>query len=202
LLAAVAGVFACAYVLQLVDNSRWTDSLSSVATVAATGVALYIATRDRSDRKADKLDADRAQARLVLLTVSEPSSRCFGLTVENHGTQPILAVRFDSARYNDGSHDIRLEQRGEDYDSKVFQVVRPHDESPPAHFAITHAASDSAAEALFATGAVSEYGDWTYPDVDVTKVTAAVTFTDAGGKTWRRSSSGLVEVITAGRDWS
>jgi hypothetical protein len=103
-------VFAGAYVLHAIDGSGWTDSLSSVATVTATGVALYIATRDRHERKSSQLDADRAQARLVLLAVSEPSSNCFGLTVENHGAQPILDVRFDSARYEDKSHDIRLEQ--------------------------------------------------------------------------------------------
>lgn len=83
------------------------------------------------------------------------------------------------------------------HDTKVFRILGPPvtGSAPGAEFYVTHALGDASGQALFAGGSQSPQGQWSFPNADATHVTAAVTFTDAGGKTWRRWTSGEVELV-------
>jgi hypothetical protein len=191
----IVGIGAGAFVLRLLDHDAgWTESLSAIATVGATGAALFIATRDRADRKAEQLDADRAQARLVLLEVEGPyssngeSTHHFIVCVADNGTQPILNVALESAQYVDGSQTVALLVPSE----IVVPIVKPElaHGTFPAAFPTREATPTDVLDVE-----PNEYGEWPFPERLKTNVAATVQFTDAGGNRWRRSTAGLVELV-------
>src|ERR1700741_2292900 len=74
--------------------------LAAIVSCSAAIVALVIATRDRRERKAERLNAAKAQAMLVLLDVGlSGGSPAFDVCVRNFGAEPILDVGVDSARF-------------------------------------------------------------------------------------------------------
>lgn len=190
---AVAGLGVGAVVLQLVDpDAGWTESLSAVATAGATVVALWIATRDRSERKDERLDADRAQARLVLLEVEGPhrgkNDYRFIVTVEANGSQPILDVAFESAQFVDGLCTVDLVGPSGIADP----MVRPG--RAPATIFVAFPTRDATPTEVLEVEP-NDYGEWLFPEHLMANVVATVLFTDAGGNRWRRSTSGLVELL-------
>ena len=196
-LAAVAGVFLGAYVLHLADGSKWTEALASVATVAATGVALFIATRDRHERRADRLDADRAQARLVLLEVDGPYRGAedrpphFIVHIEANGVQPILDVALESATYVvDDSRSVELITQS----GGMVPIVKP--ERAPGGLPVWLPSTGDVAEELSAAGGDDAHGNYVNPSIHCGNVAAVVQFTDASGNRWRRSRQGAVELVT------
>ncbi|WP_197381874.1 hypothetical protein [Mycolicibacterium mengxianglii] len=74
---------------------------AGAGTIFAAAVALYIATRDRHERRGERDAADRAQAELVQVVVDgPPRTREFRIEVRNYGDKAILDVEFDTAKYS------------------------------------------------------------------------------------------------------
>jgi hypothetical protein len=72
--------------------------LSPIASFAAAGIALWVATRDRRDRIRERADAGMAQARLVLIDAAPTTEDRLRINVDNYGREPIIDVDFVSAR--------------------------------------------------------------------------------------------------------
>jgi hypothetical protein len=84
-------------------SADWPLVVNLVAALGSCGaaiVAVVIATSDRRQRKAERLDAAKAQAMLVLVDV-KPSQHSpgFDVWVHNLGTLAILDVEIDSATF-------------------------------------------------------------------------------------------------------
>ena len=193
---AVCGLVVGAIVLRLVDqDAGWAESLSAVATAGATAAALWIATRARSDRKEERLNADRAQARLVLLDIEGPYSNSdaafhFVVIVQDNGMQPILDVALESAQYGSGSGAVSLLVPSD----IVIPIVMP--DLAPGTITVAFPSRETAPAEVREIELDSE-GNWPVSDRDISaKVVATVQFTDAGGNRWRRSNAGLVELVT------
>ena len=76
------------------------DLIAALGSCGAAIVAVVIATGDRRQRTAERLDAAKAQAMLVLLNVEvSQGSPAFNVWVGNFGAQAILDVQVDSARF-------------------------------------------------------------------------------------------------------
>ena len=95
LISLVLALIACglAFGWRLGDVGGW---LSGVGTIAAAGAALHIATRDRRERARERLAADEAQARLVIVTPrseEHAGGMRYAMHYHNYGAQPILDVR-------------------------------------------------------------------------------------------------------------
>jgi hypothetical protein len=74
--------------------------IAALGSCGAAIVAVVIATDSRRERTAERLDAAKAQAMLVLLNVEvSRGSPAFNVWVRNFGAQAILDVQVDSARF-------------------------------------------------------------------------------------------------------
>jgi hypothetical protein len=74
--------------------------IAALGSCGAAIVAVVIATGDRRQRTAERLDAAKAQAVLVLLNVEvSQGSPAFNVWVRYFGAQAILDVQVDSARF-------------------------------------------------------------------------------------------------------
>ena len=81
------------------DGGRLTATeigvLSPVATFAAVGVALWVATSDRRLRMKERDAEDEAQAKLVIVLPRRPSNPLeLQIQVTNHGTRAIVDLTF------------------------------------------------------------------------------------------------------------
>lgn len=160
------------------------DGLAAAGSVVAAASALWIATRDRRDRVAERGEQDRAQARLVLVTVRPPQhSTLFLLDVENFGTSPVLDVEIESAhltthpqadwnlsRHSNNRYQILQTDRA----GVTFQIEFKDRNGAPI---LTESEPQSA-------GALRV--DYAYRQ----HVRATVQFTDAAGQRWRTDESG------------
>jgi hypothetical protein len=83
-----------------VDWALLINLLAALGSCGAAIAAVWIATGDRRARKAERLDAAKAQAMLVVLDVRlAVDSPSFQIDVGNFGAEPILDVELDSARF-------------------------------------------------------------------------------------------------------
>ncbi|GAB3227082.1 hypothetical protein [Mycolicibacterium hippocampi] len=194
----VVGIGVGAFILQRFDTGAgWTASLSAIATVGATFAALFIATRARTDRQAEQLATDRAQARLVLLEVDGPypgqhnNPPYFIVHVEDNGQQPILDVALESAEYVGGPGAQSMTLVG--LPGAVVPIVKP--ERAPGGLPVSFPPENVTAEELLAGGGLDGEGNYSNPNVSPSHVVAKVQFTDASGNRWRRSTTGLVELV-------
>ncbi len=72
---------------------QWLGALGSFV---AAGAALWIATRDREDRKREREDADLAQARLVQVEVVQARNE-FTVRIHNYGDRAIIGAAVTDA---------------------------------------------------------------------------------------------------------
>jgi hypothetical protein len=105
---------------------QWLGALGSLTAAAA---ALWIATRDRSERVREREAADEAQARLVLVRPGRNGiSADFGVLIQNCGSRPILEVAVEEAGWpslNDDSRMAGLRMADERITGNFADVVLP-----------------------------------------------------------------------------
>ncbi|MBV5244342.1 hypothetical protein KUF57_12435 [Mycolicibacterium sp. PAM1] len=160
------------------------ECLAAIFTAGATGAALYIATRDRQERSKERLAADEAQAKLVMVTRTFDTERyppdtapLYEMSYRNHGEHPILDVRL-----------VKIEMR-------AFPTAKA--ELPDFTNPIVEAgASARGAGALFLDAEGNQfpppkkvhdhYNEW--PDADELDVVGWIRFRDINGNLWAKSS--------------
>ena len=81
-----------------VDWPLVVNSLAAIGSIGAAFAALYIATRDRSERKRERDAADEAQARLVQVDVDRPRNEdTYVVRIRNYGDRPIIGAAVEGA---------------------------------------------------------------------------------------------------------
>jgi hypothetical protein len=171
--------------IELGPLAEW---LAAIATVAAAGAALLIATLDRNQRTKERAAAQEAQARLVIVEVRLPSTgRAFAVDVRNFGTSAVLDVTLDSARFDTVPGSTFKEENKQN-----LPVVLDRDRRP--HIFYVDFVGETGNSVI--PGTYDEaYNQWESDDApDPSKVTASVCFTDAEGTRWKRSSSGSLDL--------
>lgn len=79
------------------------SALAAFGSIGAAVAALYIATKDRRERKQERDAADEAHAKLVILNINSSTGRVgwdapeYSVQCMNHGSMPILDVKLESA---------------------------------------------------------------------------------------------------------
>lgn len=80
--------------------------LAPIATFSAAGAALWIAGRDRRDRRQERREVAIGQARLVIINAEPKSGNRLGIYVDNYGREPIRDVEFQSAELRTANGDV------------------------------------------------------------------------------------------------
>jgi|GEM_PF-1747942 len=109
-----------------VDWSLVADAVAAFGSLSAAIVALYIASRDRHDRKQERNAAELAQAELVRVNVDwiQDSSE-FSVRIRNYGDRAIIGVAVDSAHMRKPSDARWIDELG-----SVLDVVQPERDAP------------------------------------------------------------------------
>ena len=172
-----------------VDWKLVASIVAAVGSFFAAATALWIANRDRKDRKDERAVAAKAQAELVVVTVKLTHGRPFDVDVTNFGTSGVLDLTLDSASF-------------ETVPDATYEVSNPGprvvlDADREVHtFGVEFV--DDAGESVMPGTFDTEYQEWesgpTRPDPS--KVSAWVRFRDAQGIKWRRGNTGSAERLT------
>jgi hypothetical protein len=193
-IAVLMGVFVAAPLLfgMHLDAGLIVNALAAFGAFAAAAAAVWVATTDRRERKQERDAEDETQARMVLVLPRRPSNPLeLQIQVTNHSSGVIMDLTF-----------IGLAVEGHDLDDLKptlgpFPVIAPPSASSPP------GAGPLAGSSLF-TFNPEGYGP-THPYyiavrggpnnepqtiTGSTLLTATIQWTDARGKTWRRSGSG------------
>jgi hypothetical protein len=81
-----------------VDWGLVVNSIAAVGAVGAAFIALFIAIRDRNERRRERDRADEAQARLVHVDADRPEGEAaFVVRIRNYGDRPIIGPAVESA---------------------------------------------------------------------------------------------------------
>jgi hypothetical protein len=156
--------------------------IAALGSCGAAIAAVWIATGDRRARKAERLDAAKAQAMLVLLDISlrvpgpeEPHA--FVVAVRNLGAEPVLNVGVDSARFAqvpDATFVLR-----QDY--AILKVVEPQAEAKSFEVRFADEKGKSAIP-----GRITRLG-WREANAEPSDLDVTIRFMDAHGHHWLRS---------------
>lgn len=184
--AVLLGVFVAAPLLfgMHVDVGLIIDALVAFGSIGAAVAALYIATKDRSERARERAAAAEAQAKLVILDITSSTGRVgwdapeYYVECVNHGSMPILDVKLESA------HVRGFPQAQPTLSDAVTRVLRPA----------------LGSRTSFITRWVDE-NDHQFPldenqqHVNIVDIEAAVSFFDANGNHWLRWNTGTLRRI-------
>ncbi|WP_074347852.1 hypothetical protein [Mycobacteroides abscessus] len=171
------------------------NGIAAAGAVAAAGVALGIATKDRRDRRAERRAADMAQARLVLVEVqSDPYAIDYRIDVNNHGAKPILSVELV---------DVRLVGEEATWTTKqqpgglIINIIQPQPDRAPRGFTGQFCKADGSP---VSSSTIDGLGNEWYPDKpDAGLVIATIEFSDANGNTWRTDNFGRLSYVRTTR---
>jgi hypothetical protein len=185
-----------------IELGPFAEWLAAFVAAGAAAVALWIATRDRLDRTAERHNEEKTHARLVRLNVESETSRpVISVKVRNFGPLPIIDVRFvdatwrghpearwklleafwqprDLPRNSDHRPILMPSQGGEDTVSTLVEFAvsfrDPAEDSPLVPVAKHFPAS----------------GLSQYVKTDVSEVVAKIRFTTANGVRWEAPTQG------------
>jgi hypothetical protein len=88
-------------IVSAADLGLVVNALAAIGSVGAAFAALYIATRDRSERRRERDAADEAQARLVQVDVDRPEGEAaFVVRIRNYGDRAIIGPAVEGASLN------------------------------------------------------------------------------------------------------
>ncbi len=74
-------------------SRRYGWLVSGLGSIGAALAALYIATRDRSERRRERIAADEAQARLIQVVVTQVRGLPdFDVEIHNYGDRAIIGA--------------------------------------------------------------------------------------------------------------
>lgn len=193
-IAVLLGVFVAAPLVigMHLDAGLIVNALAAIGTFAAAAAAVWVATSDRRIRDRERDAEDTAQAKLVIVSARRPSNPLeLQVQVVNHGTRAIVDLAV-----------IGLVVESHDFGDLrptlgPFPVIAPPFGSSPL------GAGPLAGSSLFtfspeSCGPTHPYyvalkgGPNGEPQTitETTRLTATVQWTDAHGKTWRRTGSG------------
>jgi hypothetical protein len=180
-----------------VNQWHWHIALGTLAEWLAAGgsitaavVALGIATADRRERTREHRDADRAQAKLVIVTVTMQTDHLqkehpsYPMHCKNNGAQPILDVEVVAAKMQAHPGSIAelanwttpLVNVGGHVTVNVHFVTNEGEPLPPR------------------LDTPDRFRVW--PDINSLQIVGWVGFSDAFGNRWARSSDGDLKRIT------
>jgi hypothetical protein len=167
-----------------------TEWLAGIAAAGAAIVALWIATRDRWERRRERDAADEAQANLVLVEVFPSQGFAgFDVRVTNYGSRAVLNVEFETAQFEPFPNaEPVLGERAR----RRIPVVDCDREPGGFWFGFVEDGSS------VITGHTDSHGNWVSDNADATKVAAYVRFKDADGNRWRRSNRSDTERLRNG----
>jgi hypothetical protein len=155
--------------------------LAALGSCGAAIAALWIATRDRCERKTERLDAAKAQATLVLLDVGLSSGTPgFQVDIRNFGAEPILDVELDAAQF----------ARVPDSTPKVVNRLGPTVKVIDADRQSDHIFVqfvDGKGDSVITTGFPDELGVLVIDNAAAEDLDVTIRFMDAHGNHWLRS---------------
>jgi hypothetical protein len=163
---------------------NWPLVVSLLAALGSCGAAIaavWIATGDRRARKAERLDAAKAQAMLVLIDVHLSSGTPgFQVDIRNFGSEPILDVELDAAQFarvRDSTPKV-VNRLGPTV--KVIDVDRQSD-----HIFVQFV--DGKGDSVITTGFPDEAGVLVIDNAAAEDLDVTIRFMDAHGNHWLRS---------------
>lgn len=185
-----------------IELGPFAEWLAAFVAAGAAGAALWIATRDRRDRTAERYDEEKTHARLVRLNVDSETSRpVVNVKVRNFGPLPVIEVRLVDATWSehpearwvlmDTSWQVRGLPRNSDHRPILMPSQGVEDTvSTLVEFAVSfrHPAEDSPVAPVakhFPASGLSQY-----VRTDVSKVVAKIRFTTANGVRWEIPTQG------------
>lgn len=180
-----------------IELGNLSEALAAFAGAGAALIALWIAGRDRRDRKADRRREEKTEARLVRLDVEPLSGRPVVLVmVRNFGALPVLDVDAIGATWTtERDARVAISRHGRGAVARVLPILRPWNNDlkyeEKAEFEIQFFHPETG-ETLVpkvdhtVPGGVVEM----YLRVDPTTVTARIQFTTANGIRWETVTDG------------
>jgi hypothetical protein len=173
-----------------IDLGNLSEALAAFAAAGAAFVALWIAGRDRRDRKQEREDEEKTHARLVRVNIEQLSAQAVLLVkVRNFGPVPVLDVTVTDATWSEhptARFQITREGRRpvdrEQSILKPWQSDQTYEESIQYHLVFLHPNENTPLAPL----AERQYsgGPTRYAPIDLSKVVAKVQFTTANGVRW------------------
>lgn len=173
---------------------------SGVGSIGAALAALWIATRDRRDRRRDQLEEQNSHARLVQLSVAPSGGGYVNVEVRNYGPLPVLDIDLIDAAWSEHPQALQVGSAGRFIRAEEEVLHRPilmphpagHDDAynTVADFTVTY--FDAQTHELLApidTKTVEFLLASRLP-IDVSQVSAKIRFTSADGVRWETLSEG------------
>ena len=180
-----------------IELGNFSEALAAFAAAGAALIALWIAGRDRRDRKKGRLDGEKTVARLVRLDVEGIDGRPVLLVkVRNFGPLPILDVTATDASWIEHPNArCPITRHGRDAVSSKQSILRPwqndlkYEEMIEFEIQFLHPAEDKTLvpqiEKRVPGGTMT-----LYKRVDPSKVVAKIQFTTASGIRWETLTNG------------
>lgn len=185
-----------------IELGPFAEWLAAFVAAGAAGAALWIASRDRRDRTAERYDEEKTHARLVQLNVNSETSRpVVNIKVRNFGPLPVIDVRLVDATWSEHPEahwilmDTSWQARGLPRNSDHRPILMPSQGvedtvSTLVEFAVSfrHPTEDSPLAPVardFPASGLSQYAR-----TDVSKVLAKIRFTTANGVRWETPTQG------------
>jgi hypothetical protein len=177
-----------------VDAGLIVNSLVALGAFSAALAAVWVTTSDRRR-------AARAQAQLVVLNITQmrahpdmensPLSPAFQIQVDNYGELSILNVTLESVWLQmPGSRWVNAAWPDR---AATLPIVQPRREAPPRWHGRTEFAWTGIVFLDEAHSQVLEQVEGRWPEINLDRITATISFKDAHGRRWRRSSDALLE---------
>ena len=178
----------------------YSESLSAAFTALAAVAALYIATRDRQERSRERLAADEAQAKLVMITPAYdtgdydpyPAPK-YQMAYKNHGEHPILDVRL--ARIEMRAYPLAVAELP-DFIDRIVEAGG-HSRGVGAKFTDEH--GDPFPKPISEPDSMRSYREWPDDERDL-KILGWVTFSDINGNRWAKSSDHRLHRLRSDED--
>jgi hypothetical protein len=186
-----------------IDVGLMINILVAIGTFGAAAAAVWVATGDRRLRRQEIDAAYEAQARLVVVHKAQqrlhpdvetsPLGASFRLQVDNYGGLSILDVKLESASPWMPNENAWIKaawlQKAD-----VLTIVPPHREVNPDwlgktqfHWGVLFLGEDHQQ--------VLKQVEGNWPEVNLDRIVATVSFTDAHGERWRRSTDGGLQRV-------
>lgn len=203
--ALIAGLFALGACLALVAAYCFARSfdlhpqmgtigewLAAIFTAAAAGAALYIATRDREDRTAERAADHKAQAKLVVVDIyttrTEREEIMYVVSVENFGALPLLDVSMYAASI--GAHPDAMARMSK----RVVELI-PSGQQRELGKAVFFVSSEGVVVPKMIEQTSHGMVFKGIPKPEQHKVVCWVQFADAHGNRWAKSSDHELEYL-------
>jgi hypothetical protein len=178
--------------IQLGTLSEW---LAAIFTAVAVAAALWIATRDRHERREEREEEDKTHARLVRLKAG-PSVTGFPfmyVEVRNYGPLPILDVELVSATWADHP-EAHWGTSGRSREGTYHPILRPLQDDDDQTRVISHniwfmhPTEDKTLQEV--VEGKRPDGLTRYAPIDLSRVIVKIQFTTANGVHWETPTSG------------